>query len=90
MSADDWSDEYHLTPNGWVKGTSKYFRKVQGEDVPRPPSAVETWEEHCNQRSMWSGDDYSYELLWRDTNVPEAEGVALRERFPSPFTKPAW
>jgi hypothetical protein len=87
MAADHWSQEYHLTRDGWVKGTYRYFSKIDGDEVARPDGAVETWEEDCSQRSMWSGDDYSYRLLWHDENIPEDERRALRHRVPSPFTK---
>ena len=53
MSFDDWTSEHHLTPNGWVKGTYKYYGKVQDEAVARPPGTIETWEEHCHQTSGW-------------------------------------
>ena len=60
MAADDHRVEYHLTPTGWVKGTSRTFGRINGEERPRPVDAVETWEEHIFQRSTWSRDEYTY------------------------------
>jgi hypothetical protein len=85
MAADHWSIEYHLTPDGWVSGTSKTFSKVDGKEIPRPANAVETWEEDCYQRSMWSGDEYSYKMLWSDHSVPEETRRELRNKFPNKF-----
>ena len=38
--------DYHLAPDGWVKGTERHFRRVVGREVARPQNAVETWEDH--------------------------------------------
>ena len=84
MAVDHWTQEYHLTPSGWVKGTYKFFGK--GDEVPRPTDAVETWEEDCRQSSRWSKEDYSETMLWHDPAVPEADRKALRQQFKSPFT----
>lgn len=46
MSADDWLQEYHLTPHGWIEGTSTSFghrgknvERPNGGDVDRAPNA---------------------------------------------------
>jgi hypothetical protein len=54
MSADNWRQEYHLTPNGWIKRTDRSYGHVQGDPVERPIEAVETWEEHITQSSIYS------------------------------------
>ena len=36
MAVDRYSVEYHLTANGWVVGTSRFFGKVQGDIDDRP------------------------------------------------------
>ena len=85
MADDDLRTEYHLTPDGWVNGTSWYFRRISGNEVERPQNAVETWVSHIYQRSMWSPEKKTKLMLWHDASVPEAEREALRARFTSPF-----
>ena len=87
MAADHWTIEYHLTSDGWVTGTSTTFSKIDGQAVPRPDGAVETWEEDCYQSSIWSGEQYSHKLLWHNPSISEADRMALRKKFPSPFTE---
>ncbi len=87
MSVDNWDQEHHLTPRGWISGSSRYYGRVDSE-VPRPDDAVETWEEHCEQRSAWSSEDRSHRLIWHDPAVSQADRDALRARFPSPY--PSW
>ena len=70
MSFDDRTMEYHLTPNGWVTGTYKYYGNVQGEAVPRPSEAIETWEERCIQKSGWSPEeDCKSREIWHDPRL---------------------
>jgi hypothetical protein len=88
MSADNWTDEHHLTRNGWEKGTATMFNKVSGDVVRRPDDAIETWSEHCYQRSMWSRDEWTHTLLWHHPGVDETERLALRAKFtPPPFAQ---
>jgi hypothetical protein len=42
MSADNWLQEYHLTPRGWIEGTSTTFGHTASR-VERPSDVVETW-----------------------------------------------
>ena len=85
MADDDLRTEYHLTPAGWVQGTSRYFGNVSGNEVDRPKGAVETWETHLYQRSMWSREKTTVSMLWHDASVPEAKREALRAKFVRPF-----
>ena len=84
MTFDDVRTEYHLTPDGWVKGTCRYFGSSENE-VERPHNAVETWENRLYQRSGWSSEEISAEMIWHNASVPEAEREALRARFTRPF-----
>ena len=61
---DNYSTEHHLTPDGWVYGTSRYFGNVQGEEVERLQNAVETWEHRVTQASGWSREDHRTRRLW--------------------------
>ena len=81
---DDFGLEYHLTPTGWVKGTERH-RKNMGARVTRPESAVETWKWDVYQRSMWSEEQNSVEMLWHDESVSQHERDALRAKFNRPF-----
>jgi hypothetical protein len=51
MAFDQWTQEHHLTPKGWVKGTRTYFGDLEGKVVPRPLDTVETWIQESYQRS---------------------------------------
>ena len=81
MAADDLKTEYHLTPTGWVKGTKRYFGIIDGDDVKRPDNAVETWQEHIYQRSMWSDESVTFGMLWHDESIPESDREAIRAKF---------
>lgn len=83
MAVDDQRTEYHLTPEGWIKGTVRFFGK--GRKVEHPPGAVETWEHHIYQRSRWSAEEPAKRLVWCDESVSEAHRQTLRESFPPPF-----
>ena len=84
MAEDNVFTEYHLTPPGWVKGTERYFRDVAGGEVERPQDAVETWERHIYQRSMWSQEQYRVRIVWHDESVGEPNRKELRSRFGMP------
>lgn len=55
MSLDHLETEYHLTPNGWIQGTSLFYGK--GETVPPPPDRVLTLVELIEQASGWSREE---------------------------------
>ena len=82
MAADDVLTEYHLTPAGWVKGTELYFK--EGAKVERPQDAVETWERHIYQRSIYSLEEYRVDIVWHDESVPKSDRKELRSRFGMP------
>ena len=85
MAEDNLLTEYHLTPTGWVQGTERFFRRVsQDGEVKRPKDAVETWERHIYQRSMWSRESYSVNRVWHDESVPEPDRKELRSRLGMP------
>lgn len=85
MAHDDVRTEYHLTPDGWVTGTHRYFGRISGKVVERPRNAVETWECHLHQPTMYVPEQRSTRMLWHDASVSEAERDALRARFKRPF-----
>jgi hypothetical protein len=85
MSYNDWTREYHLTPRGWINGTSTHRDSVRGAEVARPDDAVETWEEHGDQHSGWSREMRASRLIWFDAQRSEDARDAMRGRLLSPF-----
>jgi hypothetical protein len=84
MSYDNWDQEWHLTPQGWIRGSSTYFGRVDSE-VPRPADAIETWEQHCDQASGWSREYKTNKQVWHNPDTSEADRDVLRAKFPKPF-----
>jgi hypothetical protein len=85
MSVDNWTREHHLTPAGWTRGTYKFYGKVQGDELPRPSDAIETWEDHCTQASQWSREDHDYREIWHNPQASKQERDAMHKKFPSPW-----
>lgn len=85
LAHDDVRTEYHLTRESWVTGTHRYFGKISGKVVERPRNAVETWECHIQQPTMYEPERRSTKMLWHDESVPQGERAALRARFTRPF-----
>lgn len=81
MAVDKLETEYHLTPNGWVKGTSRFFRKAEKE-VPPPADRLLTMVELIEQSSRWSRDETSWREEWRSPHVSDSELEKLRKKFP--------
>jgi hypothetical protein len=84
MSADNWLQEYHLTPRGWIEGTSTSYGRVE-KTVERPSDAVETWTEHLTQSSMYSPTYSSKKLIWTSPDHTQEERDAIRAQFKEPF-----
>lgn len=85
MAVDDCETEYHLTPNGWVIGTSYFFSKVDGKEIEPPLDRVLTIAARIYQRSGWSPEERSTSEKWRSPNVSEDELAKLQSKFPKPF-----
>lgn len=84
MAADDYEVEYHLTEEGWVKGSSWFFNQLQGEAVPRAKGTLETWLYHERQSSTYSRSDITWERTWRDPDADENHIKDLHRKFPKP------
>jgi hypothetical protein len=88
MGADRYSIEYHLTPRGWIAGTSTHFGIA--DNVVAPPSdRVETWLKYAEQRPGWPSEDVSWSRVWRDPTKSDQDKKALRARFAAPRNFPA-
>ncbi len=84
MADDDLRCLFHLTEDGWVRGTGTFFKKVQGKEIPRPEGAVATYQLHVYSRSPWSPEERTWSLVWRREGVTEEEVTRIQEQFPSP------
>ena len=86
MSVDSSETEWHLTPQGWVAGTSRFYGKPDKDGEIEPPQdRVETWVSKTYQRSAWSSEERTWRRIWFDANLPEEDRNALRAKFP-----PGW
>ncbi|MGH7514771.1 MAG: hypothetical protein ACREOQ_17840 [Gemmatimonadales bacterium] len=82
MAVDRWTLEYHLTPKGWVVGTSTFFDKVEDPAVPRPSDAVETWIEKHYQKSAFSKEEVSFNRTWVAPDASPETISKLHAHFP--------
>lgn len=71
MAADDVRTEFHLTPDGWVTGTRKYFGRPTGTEVPRPNEAFVTFEHQEIDSSHFGPTRYSVEEIWRGADTTD-------------------
>jgi hypothetical protein len=79
MAIDFYEAEYHLTPTGWMVGTTS-----EGSTMAPPSDRVETWLYRMEQRSGWSPEDRDWRLIWMHPTMPISDRVALRSSFQSP------
>jgi len=87
MAVDDCRTEYHLTPNGWVIGTSYFFSNVDGKEIAPPEDRVLTVVGRIYQRSGWSPEERSLREQWRSPNISASDLARLTEKFPCPFSE---
>lgn len=83
MSYDKTTQEYHLTPNGWVAGTFSVYGVPQAIVEP-PVDRVETWEQNMVQSSSFSKGEYNWDRVWVTPNSDEKDLDILRRRYPRP------
>lgn len=83
MAVDDFKTEYHLTPNGWIEGTTRFFSHVQ-KHVDAPTDRLLTVEERVYQSSGYSPEEISSEEIWRRPGS-DKEIAELLARFPPPY-----
>lgn len=81
MAFDRTRDEWHLTPEGWVQGTSYYFGKPQREVAP-PRNRIETWKRDQEQASSYARhEDISWSRVWKSKKFTEAKCDKIRAKF---------
>ena len=83
----DYTVLYHLTPTGWVAGSTWFYDKLQS-DVPAPPGRIETWRVHETQASEWSPSHYEWWCVWESPDHTPEDRERLRGRFPPPPSYP--
>lgn len=81
MAVDHFETEYHLTPDGWVQGTEKFFGK--GKEKAAPANRLETWLREETQSSRFSAPDVSWHLIWPES-MELSTNKTVRDRFPKP------
>lgn len=84
MNEDKPSQEFHVTPRGWISGTCREFGVVCGQPVDRPADAVETWLEEMVIPYPQCADVYSWRMIWYDPTLTETERMQIRKQFPKP------
>ena len=84
MSVDQTTDYYHLTPNGWVKGTSKIYRNVHSEVEP-PEDRIETLERYMTQSHAFASEQVTWSRVWKDESYTEDQLLEIRNKFPYPW-----
>jgi hypothetical protein len=72
MSVDDYEDEYHLTPRGWVEGDSYYYGKPQKNIAP-PKDRVLTLVDHTEQSSRFAPSVSNWVEKWRSSDAVMVE-----------------
>ena len=84
MAGEKPSQEFHITPRGWMSGTCREHGEVRGKLVDRPDDAIETWLEEMVIPYFHCADVYSWRLIWYDPSIAEEARRKLRQEFPPP------
>src|SRR5690349_18832048 len=79
MAWDEFTEEYHLTPEGWREGTFK--ASGSPKSVEPPPGRVLTMRKRQRDASPYSPPDVEWTEIWRSTEVTENSIQTLLEMF---------
>ena len=81
--ADDFEVEFHLTPQGWKRGSEWFFGRLEAECSP-PPDRLLTLRKHLVQPFSSAPKTISWATVWRDTRFTDDELDLVRSRHPLP------
>ena len=84
MAYDKYDIDYHLTPRGWIKGTSEFFGVTDGSPEIPPDDRVLTEHLSVRQSSGYSDAHDSWRETWRSGSISDDELRALKKKFPRP------
>ena len=87
MLKDRTETEYHLTPQGWLKG-SFWVCGAKIEDVSAPDIRVESWVEEIDSPSGGALPNVTWRRIWESDSITHHARVELRQRFPLPEYRP--
>jgi hypothetical protein len=87
MLKDRTETEYHLTQQGWVKGSS-WVCGTKIEDVAAPSVRVESWVEEIDSPSGVALPNVSWRRIWESDSITHHARTELRQRFPLPEYRP--
>ena len=86
-SCDSTDDEYHLTPDGWIRGTHYCYGKA-AKIVECPENCAETWIKRrvrqMRQSYSYAREEIEWKCIWISTDYSEHERIALQEKYPRP------
>jgi hypothetical protein len=88
MAKDRTETEYHLTPQGWLKG-SFWVGGSKIEDVSAPDVRVESWVEEIDSTSGGALPNVSWRRIWESDSITHHARIELRQRFPLPEYRPS-
>jgi hypothetical protein len=80
VSVDGLDLEYHLTPRGWKRGSSKIYGRADDE-VSRPPDVIETWNLRAHQSSALSQEGRTVTFVRSAKRIERGCG----QKLPWPF-----
>ena len=72
--------EFHLTPRGWIEGSSWYSGNIQKEVEP-PQDRVLTVRKYTDQIGGWSPENVRYNVQWLKEAL-EKEIEELEKKYP--------
>lgn len=86
MAVDRIQTLHHLTPRGWIEGSTDSMWTAHNRTVEPPSDRVETWKYKVYQSSAYSPEQRTWSRVWVSPNVTEEETKALHSRYPDPHT----
>jgi len=70
MAYEEWEQEHHLTPAGWIPG-SFFFRGTLAKKVPTPINRVLTLVRESSNMSESSGLKTTWRHDWKSSDLPQ-------------------